>query len=148
MRVTGVALCALLLLSAAADAQRQPAGGGPRNAIPSGGGQAGDASPRDRGERGGRGDKRFRGDVFLIENEVVEVVEKEVPAAAGAPAAPAAAPAAAPEEKREPYKVGNSYDTLPPGCMKMIQDGASYYFCGGGEWYQRVGGQYKAVEQP
>ena len=154
------ALSAMLIVAAAAevDAQRQPAGSGPRNSIPSGGGQSGMGGATGvggvgdhdgRGDRDGRGHKRD-GDVFLIDEDVVEVVEveKEAKPAEAAAAVPAAAPAVA-EEKREPYKIGNSYDSLPPGCMKLIQDGSSYYFCGGAEWYQSVGGgQYKAVEQP
>ena len=137
------AFSALLILAATqqAGAQRAPAGGGPRNAIPSGGGQMGDVGHRDRGH------KRV-GDVFLIDQDVVEVVEVEKAAPAAAPAAPPAAEPATAPEKREPYKIGRSYASLPGGCMKMIEDGASYYFCGGEEWYQLVGGKYKAVDQP
>ena len=144
-------MSALLIVSAAAeaDAQRQPAGSGPRNPISTGGGQSGpsDLGKQDgRGDRDGRGRKRV-GDVWIIDEDVVEVVEveKEAKPAAAAAAAPAAAPVA---EKREPYKIGNSYSSLPSGCMKLIQDGASYYFCSGGEWYQKVDGQYLAVAQP
>lgn len=149
------ALSAMLIVAAAAevDAQRQPAGSGPRNPIPSGGGQGGMGGqdglgdPDGRGDRDGRGHKRD-GDVFLIDEDVVEVVEveKEAKPDAAAAAVPAAAPAAV--EKREPYKIGNSYTSLPPGCMKLIQDGAFYYLCSG-DWYQQLGrDQYAAVKAP
>jgi len=43
------------------------------------------------------------------------------------------------------------YDSLPSPCMKMIEDGASYYHCSG-EWYLQVGSgsavEYKAVQAP
>jgi hypothetical protein len=36
--------------------------------------------------------------------------------------------------------------------MKLIEDGASYYFCGGGEWYRQTGdgsgAKYRAVARP
>jgi hypothetical protein len=32
--------------------------------------------------------------------------------------------------------------------MKVIEDGASYYFCGGGEWYKQTGKLYRAVARP
>ena len=127
------AFSALLILAATQQAGAQRA--------PSGGGQMGDVGHRDRGH------KRV-GDVFLIDQDVVEVVEVEKAAPAAAPAAPPAAEPATAPEKREPYKIGRSYASLPGGCMKMIEDGASYYFCGGEEWYQLVGGKYKAVDQP
>ena len=38
---------------------------------------------------------------------------------------------------RKPYVIGNSYASLPGGCMKMIEEGAHYYYCGGGEWYRQ-----------
>lgn len=54
-----------------------------------------------------------------------------------------------PPPPRKPYVVGASYASLPPGgCMKMIEGSASYYYCGGGEWYRPVGKQYRAVAKP
>jgi hypothetical protein len=41
--------------------------------------------------------------------------------------------------------IGASYASLPGGCMKMIEEGASYYYCGGGEWYKQTGKLYRAV---
>lgn len=143
------ALSAMLILAASqTEAQDRPAGAGPRNPIPSGGGQTGgqmgSGGATGVGSGGDFGRERVN-DVFLVEEQVVQVVE---PKEEEKQAAPAAAPVAEPE-KREPYAVGKSYSSLPPGCMKLIQDGASYYFCGGGEWYQAVGGgQYMAVAQP
>jgi hypothetical protein len=67
-----------------------------------------------------------------------EVVVREV----AAPAPPA------PPPPRKPFVIGRSYAALPGGCMKMIEGGASYYYCGGGEWYRLVGKQYRAVAQP
>ena len=58
---------------------------------------------------------------------------------------PAAVPPPAP---RKPYVIGRSYSSLPPqGCLKLIQDGSSYYGCSG-EWYRQVGAGYQAVAQP
>ena len=141
------ALSAMLILAASQSvAQDQSAGAGPRNPIPSGGGQTGPGGATGVGTGGGHFGRARVNDVFLVEEQVIEVVEPKEEEAKPAP--PPAAPPAAEPEKREPFKIGNSYDTLPPGCMKMIQEGASYYFCSGGEWYQRVEGKYLAVEQP
>jgi hypothetical protein len=53
-----------------------------------------------------------------------------------------------PPPPRKPYKIGASYSTLPSGCMKLIEEGVSYYLCSG-EWYRQVGSgsgvTYKAV---
>ena len=53
---------------------------------------------------------------------------------------------------RKPYVIGGTYASLPPqGCMKLIEDGASYYFCSG-EWYRQLGAgrgaKYRAVARP
>ena len=58
-----------------------------------------------------------------------------------------AAPPAPPPEPRKPYVLGRTYSSLPGGCGKLIQDGASYYVCSG-EWYRQVGSEYKAVRMP
>lgn len=75
----------------------------------------------------------------VIEREVV----REVPVLVE--------PAAPPPEPREPYVIGKSYASLPGGCLKMIQSGASYFYCSG-EWYRQVGegsgALYKAVAMP
>jgi len=71
----------------------------------------------------------------IVEREVVREVVKEV----------AAEP---PPPPRKPYVLGASYASLPGGCMKMIEGSASYYYCGGGEWYRPVGKQYRAVREP
>jgi hypothetical protein len=60
---------------------------------------------------------------------------------------PAAVPPPPPPAPRKPYVIGRSYSSLPDGCLKLIQDGASYYGCSG-EWYRQVGGGYQAVAQP
>ena len=75
----------------------------------------------------------------IVQREVV----REVPVVVEPPPPP--------PKPREPYVVGKSYASLPGGCMKMIQDGASYYLCSG-EWYRQEGSggavTYKAVAQP
>ena len=75
----------------------------------------------------------------IIQREVV----REVPVVVQPPPPP--------PPPRKPYKIGASYSTLPGGCMKMIEDGASFYLCSG-EWYRQVGSgsapTYKAVEAP
>lgn len=148
----GLLLASALMVLAAtgADAQRRPAGQGPRNVISSGGGPSapiGSVGTVGDG-RIGRGDgRKLVGDVWIVEDNDVEVVEVPVEkAAAAAPAEPAKKEEE--EKPREPYVVGNSYNSLPGGCMKMLQDGASYYLCNG-DWYQATGGgQYKAVKAP
>ena len=70
------------------------------------------------------------------EREIV----REVPVAAPAPPPP-------PPPPRKPYVLGRTYDSLPGGCMKMVERGASYFHCSG-EWYRKVPGGYRAVRQP
>jgi len=127
------AMAALLIVAAAeVAAQQRSAGGGPRITIP---------PPAPIGSFG-----TFSG-VIVVEREVPVIVEREV-----VRDAQPAAPAPSPPPPRKPYVIGNTYDSLPPeGCMKMIEGGASYYYCNG-EWYRQVGGgkdaQYRAVAQP
>ncbi|HEU4498410.1 MAG TPA: hypothetical protein VFR60_03650 [Sphingomicrobium sp.] len=82
--------------------------------------------------------------VFVVEREVVQVIEREVVREDPPP------PPEPPPPPREPYVIGKSYDSLPGGCMKMIEEGASYYLCSG-EWYRQVGSgsgvKYKAVKK-
>ena len=95
---------------------------------------------------GSRGHFRrgFNGGVIFVEPEYVPVVVEQ--AAQDEPAAPPAP--APPPEPRKPYVIGRSYDSLPGGCLKLLQDGASYFQCNG-RWYQEVGDeQYKAVRMP
>ena len=110
--------------------------------IPTGGWRSPPPSPHHGGKPG------FHGGfpIFVIEREPAVIIEREVirevPVEAPAPAAPPPAP-------REPYKIGATYASLPGGgCLKMIEGGAAYFYCGG-EWYRQVGrGQYKAVARP
>jgi hypothetical protein len=62
------------------------------------------------------------------------------------PAVPVSPPPA-PLPPREAYVIGRSYNSLPGGCMKMVQGGVSYYHCSG-DWYREIGGRYKAVHTP
>jgi hypothetical protein len=82
--------------------------------------------------------------VYVVER--VHVIEREV-----IKEVPAAPPPEPPPPPRKPYVIGASYDTLPGGCMKMIENGASFYLCSG-EWYRQVGSDsgvsYKAVKAP
>ena len=124
------AMSALPIIAAAeADAQQSPVGGGPRITPP---------VPRDRVR-----------DVIIVEKEVTQTVEPETDAKQAV--APPAAPVAPVPEPRKPYAIGNTYSSIPSGCMKLIENGASYYHCNG-EWYQSVssgnGGQYLAVRGP
>lgn len=76
-------------------------------------------------------------EVHVIEREVIR--EVPVPVVVEPPPPP-----------RKPYKLGASYDSLPTPCMKMIEDGASYYHCSG-EWYRQIGSgsavTYRAVKK-
>lgn len=125
----GAAAAAMLFAASGAEAQQRPIGGGPRNSLPADGRM--------------HGQNRFVLPFFWVEQQDPVIIEKtvvkEVPVAVKDPPAP---------PKREPYAVGKTYDTLPPqGCMKLIENGGSYYLCSG-EWYQQVGGKYKAVAKP
>ena len=86
----------------------------------------------------------FNGGVIFVEREYVPVVEREVVREVTI----AEPPAAAPPPPRKPYVIGRNYSSLPGACMKIIEDGASYFYCSG-EWYRQVGaGQYRAVASP
>jgi hypothetical protein len=77
---------------------------------------------------------------YVVEREII----RDVPAAAPAPAAP-------PPPPRKAYIIGRTYDSLPAGCMKLIDRGATYFHCSG-DWYREIrdegGGRYRAVQQP
>lgn len=125
----GAAAAALLVFAAPqADAQNRTYG--PRNNIPSHGGGM------DHGFVNGLGG------VWVVEREVPIVIEREVVKEVPVPVT------VTPPEPRKPYVIGASYDSLPGGCMKLIEEGTSFYYCDGG-WYRQVGegrsASYKAV---
>jgi len=145
--VMSAAMVVLPVLAAASAQAQQRTVGGPRITIPSHSNLFSWES----------GHHRFHGGfggVFIVEREVPVIVER--------------APRPARDEReeaklgtldrdvpivpRKPYVVGGTYASLPGGCMKMIEDGASYYFCGGGEWYRQLGdgrvAKYRAVARP
>jgi hypothetical protein len=122
---------ALIFAASGAEAQQRPIGGGPRNHLPANG-------------DGMHGKPRFVLPFFWVEQQDPVIIEKEVVKEVLV----VAEPKPPPPPPREPYAVGKTYASLPPsGCMKLIEDGASYYLCSG-EWYQQVGGKYKAVAKP
>ena len=150
-------ICALLALApAAAQSQTATVGGVLPPPIPGPG--SGSLYPTPippqpsspggmRGVSGVPGFHRFHrgiGGVLIYEEpEYVPVVVQEV-----AHDEPAAPPPAPPPEPRKPWVLGRTYSSLPGGCLKLLQDGASYYQCNG-RWYREVGDeQYKAVRMP
>jgi hypothetical protein len=126
------AMVALLAVTASGAAAQQRAGSGLRVPPPSHGG----------GKHG------FHGGfpIFIVEREVPVIIEREVvrevPAEPQTPVAP---------PPRKPFVIGKSYASLPGGCMKLIEGGASYYLCSG-DWYRQVGSgrdaRYRAVAKP
>ena len=137
-----VSIAALPIIAAAdADAQQRPIPGGLRLTLPS-------HSNHFSWER----HHGFHGGVFIVEREVPVIVEREV-----VREVPVTPPPTLPHQgegrKKKPYVIGGTYASLPPqGCMKMIEDGASYYFCSGDEWYRQLGdgrgAKYRAVARP
>ena len=128
----GAALAALpIIASAEVGAQQRPAWG--MRTPP----------PRDHG--GGK-HHGFHIPLLVVEREVPVIIEREVVREV-APAAPPAPP----PPPRKPFIIGKSYASLPDSCMKLIEGGASYYYCGGREWYRQLGGRdarYLAVRKP
>jgi hypothetical protein len=125
-------MCALLVLAAAqAGAQHAPVASRPWLPPP--------PPPQGQGMNG------FNGGFILVEREYVPVIEREI-VREYTPAEPSAA---APPPPRKPYVIGRNYSALPPqACLKLIEDGAQYYYCSG-EWYRQVGGaQFRAVARP
>ena len=128
------AMAALTIFAAAeADAQRRPGVtiGGWSNPPP----------PRHGGGMHGR---HHFFPIFIVEREppVIierEVVVREVPVIVEPPAPP--------PPPRPAHVIGRTYASLPGACMKLIEDGASFYLCDG-EWYRQVGKQYRAVARP
>ena len=141
------AMAALPTLAAVeADAQQRSAGSGLRINIPS-------PANHFSWERG-HGFHGIHGGVFIVEREVPVIVEREVvrevPAKLGTPNTELGT---INRNVPKPYVIGGTYASLPPqGCMKLIEDGASYYFCSGDEWYRQLGAgsgaKYRAVARP
>lgn len=133
-------IAALAQLPAPSAAQN-PTGRGPIVPIVNGGEFQGGMHGRPGGGHGFRG----IGGVWIVEREVPVIVEREV-----VKEVPVPVPAEPRPPPRKPYVIGNSYASLPGGCMKLIEEGASYYYCSG-EWYRQVGEgssvQYKAVKR-
>ena len=137
------AVAVLPMLAAPSAQAQQRAVSGPRITLPS-------HSNHFSWERG-HGFHGGFGGVFIVEREVPVIVEREVVREV-AVTPPPTPPRQGEGSKRKPYVVGGTYASLPGGCMKMIEDGASYYFCGGGEWYRQLGdgsgAKYRAVARP
>ena len=130
------ATAALALLSVPGAAQSR-AGAGPRINLP--------PPPSMFGGSFHTGHHGFPG-LIVVERQVPVVVE--VPVAVPPPVTPPLPPHQGEGEKRKAYVIGASYASLPGGCMKLIEDGVSFYYCSG-EWYRQVGegrsATYKAV---
>ena len=131
---------ALSMLAAAPAGAQQRAGGGLRLAVP--------APPPLFDINSG-----FPG-VIVVERAMPpfddaqdERAKKETPPPSAAVPLPAPSAQGGAKE-RKPYVVGSSYASLPGGCMKLIEEGVSFYYCSG-EWYRQVGDgrsvSYKAV---
>lgn len=132
----GVATVGVLAASPAG-AQARAIGGAPRGLPPAHSG----------GMHGGAFGHQGFFVPFFVEREPPVIVEREVVREVPV----VVEPPPPPPPPREPYVIGKSYASLPGGCMKMIQDAASYYLCSG-EWYRQVGSgsgaRFKAVAQP
>jgi hypothetical protein len=139
-RIHLMAICAATAgLASVADAQSRPVGGGARITFPS----HSNHFSWESGHHGFHGG--FGGGVWIVEREVPVVVKVETPAPP--PSAKSDGPPPRSGEDRKPYVIGASYASLPGGCMKMIEAGGAFYYCGG-DWYRQVGRAYRAVEQP
>lgn len=138
-------MSALLIFAAAeAAAQQPPVGGGPRINL-----------PRHSNHFSWEGRDGFHGGfggVWIVEREVPVFIERETPPPPAAAPLPEEAQGGAKAPPRKPYVIGASYASLPGGCMKLIDEGVSYYYCSGGEWYRQIGGgrdaRYRAVAKP
>ena len=144
-----VAMIALPILAATEAAAQQRTVSGPRLTLPS---HANHFSWERHHHRFHGGSGGFHGGVFIVEREVPVIVERKV-AREVALTPPPTPPHQGEGRKRKPYVIGGTYASLPPqGCMKLIEDGASYYFCGGGEWYRPLSddraARYRAVARP
>jgi hypothetical protein len=74
--------------------------------------------------------------VWVVERQVPVIVEKEVVREV-AVTPPSFPPHQGEGSKRKPYVIGASYASLPGGCMKLIEQGVSFYYCSG-DWYREV----------
>ena len=137
------AVAVVPVLAAASAQAQQRVVSGPRITIPS-------HSNHFSWERG-HGFHGSHGGFFMVERVVPVIVEREVVREV-AVTPPPTPPHQGEGSKRKPYVVGGTYVSLPGGCMKMIEEGASYYFCSGGEWYRQTGdgsgAKYRAVARP
>ena len=135
-RLLTAASTALLFTASTAEAQQRSPVGGFRSPPPAHHG----------GMHGRHGGHAFFIPVF-VERQAPVVIEREVVREVPV----VVEPPPPPPPPREPYVLGKSYASLPGGCMKMIEEGVSYYLCSG-EWYRQVGGgrsaKYKAVAKP
>ena len=97
-------------------------------------------------ERGTGRHHGLGGGVWIVEREVPVVVEKVV--VKEVPLTPPSPPGREGEKAHKPYVIGASYASRPDRCMKLIEEGVSFYYCDGG-WYRQVGEgrsvSYKAV---
>jgi hypothetical protein len=86
----------------------------------------------------------FHGGTFIIYEDQPEVVHDVVVVHDPAPEPPPPPP-----PPRQRWVLGKNYSSLPGGgCMKMIEDAAAFFYCGG-DWYQQIGrSQYKGVRAP
>jgi len=118
-------MAALIFAAADAGAQQRPVGGVPRINF---------SNPANHfsWERG-HGFHGGFGNLWVVEREVPVAVEREM--VREKPAEPVAA---APPAPRKPYVIGGTYASLPGSCMKLIDEGVSYYYCDG-DWYRQVG---------
>ena len=132
---TAAAAAAAMLISTAspAEARQRPIGGEFRT------------PPRGH-HHGTHGKHRFFIPFFIVQREPVIIereVVREVPVVVEPPPPP--------PPPRKPYRIGASYASLPGGCMKLIEGGASYFLCSG-EWYRQIGSgsaaTFKAVAKP
>jgi len=91
----------------------------------------------------------FNGGFFFYERDYVPVIVQEV-VRDEKPAQPPVAAAPAPPP-RKPYVIGRTYSSLPSGCLKLIEEGVSYFQCSG-QWYRELKGpgdtMYRAVARP
>lgn len=152
LRLSAAAIAGLLVLApAGASAQVLPGGNiaGPLYPQPGSGSLYPTPIPPQTGVRGpGRGGGHFHhgfgtGGFFLYDepyvvHDVVYVHDQPAPQPVAVEPPPA---------PREAYVLGRTYASLPGGCMKMVEGGESYFLCSG-DWYRKVGTEYRAVEMP
>jgi len=142
--ISAVMAAALIFAAREAGAQDRPVGGVPRNHIPSTNHFSWEGG---HGNMHGRFHDGFGGGVWIAEREVPVYIETPPPPAA-APLPEQAQGGAKEAPPREAYVIGKTYASLPGSCMKLIEEGVSFYYCGG-EWYRQVGegraAMYRAV---